>query len=176
VIARRTWPNLVSLTRLPLATGFLLSTEPMVRVALLAAAGLSDSLDGRLARALGQDTRTGAILDPIADKIFALTVLLVFLSEGRIQGWELAVLLSRDVATTAAFAVILLLRMPIRFRSRYPGKAVTVLQVFTMLALTLESTLARPLVLLTGLASIAAIADYANAAATSPRGRPGPAA
>jgi cardiolipin synthase len=176
VIARPTWPDLVSLTRLPLAAGFLVSTDTLTRVALLGAAGLSDWIDGRLARALGQDTRTGEILDPIADKVFALTVLLVFFTEGRIQAWQLAVLLGRDVTTSAAFAVSLLLRRSIRFRSRYPGKTVTVLQVFTMLALTLESPLARPLILLTGLASIVAIADYARTAATSRRGRNTPAA
>jgi CDP-diacylglycerol--glycerol-3-phosphate 3-phosphatidyltransferase/cardiolipin synthase len=68
-------PGLLSLSRLPLAVAFpLVVSRPLAALSVLVVAGLSDVLDGWYARRHGQVTPTGAVVDPVTDKIFVLTV------------------------------------------------------------------------------------------------------
>jgi phosphatidylglycerophosphate synthase len=68
-------PSLLSLARLPLAAAFVLLVDrPPVLVLVLVAAGVTDVLDGWYARRFDQVTATGAVVDPITDKLFVLTV------------------------------------------------------------------------------------------------------
>jgi CDP-diacylglycerol--glycerol-3-phosphate 3-phosphatidyltransferase len=162
-------PSFVSLLRLPLAAAFILLKDPVTRVAILGLAAATDFLDGRLARSLRQGTRFGELVDPFADKIFALTTVLTLAFEGALSPWQLGVLLARDIATTIAFLIASALRAPIRFKARMSGKVTTTFQIGTVLALTLRSPLAGALLALTGLASLWAIADYARFGAVSLR-------
>ena len=63
-------PNLLSLLRIPLGIAFIYA-GPLARLILTLAAGISDALDGFLARRLGP-TKLGTYLDPIGDKVFAI--------------------------------------------------------------------------------------------------------
>ena len=75
---------------------------------ILLAGGISDALDGLLARRLNQKTTLGAYLDPIADKLLLSSSYVVLALKGKI-GWWLAILvLGRDVLILVACAVILL--------------------------------------------------------------------
>jgi len=63
-------------------------------------AGITDFLDGYLARAWGQQSALGRMLDPIADKLLVAAALLVLLADGTIGGWSLwaaLVILSREI-------------------------------------------------------------------------------
>jgi CDP-diacylglycerol--glycerol-3-phosphate 3-phosphatidyltransferase/cardiolipin synthase len=162
-------PSIVSFTRVPLAIAFVLIDAPLPRVIIIAIAAATDFLDGRLARSLHQGTRFGELADPIADKIFALTVVLTFAFDGSLSLAQLAILLARDIATTIAFLIVLALRTAVRFRARMSGKVTTVLQIGTVLALALNSALVPVLLSLTGIASAWAIADYARYGAVSLR-------
>src|SRR5262245_10326375 len=72
----RTIPNAISLSRVGLAAAFVLWSEDRVAAGgILFAAGLSDGLDGWAARRLGGESAAGALLDPICDRVFAVTVL-----------------------------------------------------------------------------------------------------
>lgn len=166
---RITLPTVLSLSRVPLGIAFVFVDGAIARACIIIVAGITDWLDGRLARALHQDTRTGEVLDPITDRLFALTTLGTLAAEGTIRIWELCILLSRDVATTIGFVVAHVRRLPIRFRARFSGKTVTVLQVAALFAFTLSLPGARAAVWLVGIASLWAIADYARSAATSLR-------
>src|SRR5260370_16542547 len=64
-----TWADLLTALRVPLAAAFPFVHQPRWQLGLVAAAGASDLLDGMLARRWG-DSRTGAVLDPVADKLF----------------------------------------------------------------------------------------------------------
>lgn len=91
-------PNVVSLTRFPLAVLFpLLIPSPGAAFAVLLAAGLTDVVDGWLARKNGQVTPIGAIVDPIADKTFALTVVVTLLVRGMLPLWAIPALLVREI-------------------------------------------------------------------------------
>lgn len=162
---RESWvtvPNALSLSRLVLAAAFPAVSEPGRRLVLVALAAASDWLDGWLARRGGTASRGGAILDPVTDRVFVLTALSTFLFEGALTGAQYAVLLARDFMTAVGFLVarsVSWLR-PVEFKARTLGKVVTALQLAVLFALLLRPDLVAPLVLVVGVASAAAIADY----------------
>lgn len=155
-------PNLVSLSRFPMAAAFIAFDHAPTRVVLLMLASISDLLDGWLARRSGRTSTLGALLDPIADKTFVLVALLVFVVAGDISIPAFFIVLSRDFATAAGFVVAWRHPQltPTTFRARWPGKLVTVLQIVVLLALILSARLVPVLVVATAVASVVAIADY----------------
>lgn len=157
-----TLPNLLSASRLVLAAGFVTAGATEARVGLIGAAAATDFLDGWLARRVRATSRWGALLDPIADRVFVLTAVGTFLFSGMLSTSAYFILLMRDLATAVGFLVaraIPWLR-PVEFKARIPGKVVTVLQLAT-LACVLVLPKAVP-ILLGGvaLASVLAIGDY----------------
>lgn len=133
-----TIPNILSLMRLPLALAFL-QENISVRVAAIIIAGLTDMLDGFLARRYGQSSRLGTILDPLTDKLFVLTALIVFIFENKLSMPNAATMLSRDFAVVA-FGAYLLLKGTFslyKIEAIWCGKIFTTLQLFALLALTL---------------------------------------
>ncbi len=163
--ARRTLvrlPNLLSWSRLVLAAGFVAAGGAEARVGLIGAAAVTDFLDGWLARRVHATSRWGALLDPIADRVFVLTVVGTFLFGGLLSTSAYFILLMRDLATAIGFLVARMIPWlrPVVFKARILGKVVTVLQLFT-LAAVLGAPRAVP-VLLAGVAvaSVLAIGDY----------------
>ncbi len=157
-----TLPNAVSMSRLLLAAMFVVLREPMVRVALLVIATATDFLDGWLARRRQAATRSGALIDPIADRVFVLSAVSTYVVEGAITTGAYFTLLSRDIATVIGFFVartVPWLRA-VTFRARLLGKFVTVLQLLTLMAVILAPAAVSALVLIVGAASAASIADY----------------
>lgn len=80
--------------------------EGAARVALVVVAGVSDALDGLVARRFGGVTWWGAILDAASDKLFTLVVLATLLMEGQLGWWAVMLLLARDLAVLLAGAVV----------------------------------------------------------------------
>ncbi len=157
-----TLPNAVSMSRLLLAAGFVAMREPAARVALLIVASITDFLDGWLARRHRSETRAGALIDPVADRLFVFTAVCTFLIEGAISTASCFILISRDIATAIGFLVarsIPWLRA-VEFRARWLGKVVTVLQLVTLIAVIVAPGLVPPLVIAVGVTSAASIADY----------------
>jgi cardiolipin synthase len=155
-------PNIVSLSRLVMAALFVMFPSPQPRLALIVAASITDYLDGWLARRANQITKWGALIDPIADRIFVFTAVCVFLLESAITSTQYFVLISRDLMTAIGFLVarsISWLR-PIAFRARAAGKIVTALQLATLVALIVRPAIVDALVLLVGIASLIAVVDY----------------
>jgi cardiolipin synthase (CMP-forming) len=155
-------PNVLSLSRLALAPLFVVLRWPEARLALVALAALTDVLDGWLARRQRITSRAGAILDPVADRLFVLTALAVFVAEGELSLAQVLLLLTRDIATTIGFFVARVtpwLRR-VELRARIAGKAVTALQVAALVAVLLLPAAVNALVVVTALMSVVAIADY----------------
>jgi cardiolipin synthase len=97
-------PNLISVVRLLAGPGIawlLLAGEREWVAPLCLAAGLTDLLDGFLARRLGLASHTGAYLDPIADKIFVGCVVLAMAWTGLLPAWLVALMIGRDVLILA---------------------------------------------------------------------------
>jgi cardiolipin synthase len=103
-----TIPNLITLGRigLILAFGVLLVMEhDALAITALAIAGVSDWLDGYLARRWNQQTELGRILDPAADRILTVVVVIGLAFREIIPWWLVAVLISRDVVVGIALLV-----------------------------------------------------------------------
>jgi CDP-diacylglycerol--glycerol-3-phosphate 3-phosphatidyltransferase len=157
-----TLPNVITLARLPLAVLFLVADTTAERLVILGMASASDFIDGWLARRFRRTTRSGALLDPIADKTFVLAALTSFVPSGTLSTSAYFVILSRDFATAIGFLVAWRLPGldPGDFKARMPGKMVTVLQLAAILALTVEPRAMRWLVPVIGVASAISIIDY----------------
>jgi len=133
-------PNVLSALRLPLAAlfPFVASNAPAALAVLLAAA-LTDVLDGWLARRTGQVTAVGAVVDPIADKVFAATVVITLLHQQKMPLWALPALLSREILE-APLVVWVLVSHTFRGRRRtaaranLPGKLATTVQFVAVLS------------------------------------------
>ncbi len=106
-------PNLLSLSRVFLTPviGYYLARgdnqSTMICLVLIIVAGLTDGLDGYLARKLNQISDLGKVLDPLADKLFSgvLVVLLIFYRDFPI--WMAAVIIGRDLFILAAGLILL---------------------------------------------------------------------
>ncbi len=164
-----TLPNLVSAARVPLAAGFLLVETTPLRLALLGMASATDLLDGWIARRTGRTSRWGALVDPIADKLFVLGALTAFLVRGDLSARDYAIVLARDVATSIGALVALAMPGldPRDFKARLSGKLVTVLQLVALLALCVAPRWMGAIVIVVGVASIVSIADYTLALAVA---------
>lgn len=155
-------PNLISLSRLAMAGVFLGIRDADWRLAVVLAAMASDVLDGVIARVSQRTSKIGALIDPIADRVFMLVAFVTVTVEGLISPWQLGLLLVRDVMTVIGWFVarnVSWLRR-ITFQARWPGKGVTVLQFVTLLAALQAPRLVAGLALACGILALVATTDY----------------
>jgi cardiolipin synthase len=105
-----TIPNLLSFARLLGVPVFLwLILGPQAdgwAVVLLTVSGITDWLDGKIARATGQISRLGQLLDPLADRLYIAATILGLAIRGIIPWWLVGILLLRDVILGAVLAVL----------------------------------------------------------------------
>jgi cardiolipin synthase len=99
-------------------------------------AGLTDLLDGLIARATGQKTTLGAWLDPMADKLLLVTMFVMLTlpdigSANRLPVWFTVLVISRDVAIVLTVAVVNLAVGPRTFRPSLFGKIATATFILT---------------------------------------------
>jgi len=93
-------PNYLSALRIALVipiAWLLWQQQVMSAFWLMLFAGLSDALDGFLARRFGWQTELGSLLDPLADKFLVAAMYLVFTLQGLIPVWLMALILTRDI-------------------------------------------------------------------------------
>ncbi|MFA6916371.1 MAG: CDP-alcohol phosphatidyltransferase family protein [Parachlamydiales bacterium] len=153
-------PNLITLLRLPLALFFYPASNEM-RIAILILAGLSDGLDGFLARRWNQTTSFGTILDPIMDKLFAAIVIGTLLWESYLTPWECSALFSRDIAVLL-YGVYLWLNGTLktyRVKAIWSGKIATTLQFAVFILLLAGVTIPPAVYLGFGIIGCAALAE-----------------
>ena len=105
-----TIPNLLSFARLLGVPVFLwLILGPHAdgwAIVLLTVSGITDWLDGKIARATGQISRLGQLLDPLADRLYIAATLLGLAIRGIIPWWLVGILLLRDVILAGVLAVL----------------------------------------------------------------------
>ncbi len=165
-----TWADLLTALRVPLAVVFPFVHQPIWQLGLVGAAAASDLFDGMLARRWG-DSRTGAVLDPVADKLFMAAAFVSVGRAGLLVPLEIGAVLARDIVATLGYAGAWLLRRPTALPARAGGKAVTVLQLLTLVACFTGSPLAHRVAWATAAVGLYAIWDYAQAAARTTGGR-----
>ena len=127
-----TAPNQLTLLRmifLPFIIINLLGNHHVAALLLFVLAGLSDGLDGLLARTLKQQTQLGQYLDPIADKLLMSTMFLVLSIVHKIPWKYTIVVFSRDISILAVSAVLYAIAGLRDFRPSIFGKANTFSQI-----------------------------------------------
>ncbi|HTS78504.1 MAG TPA: CDP-alcohol phosphatidyltransferase family protein [Bryobacteraceae bacterium] len=134
-------PNLLSASRLALAPWvywLLWRREYGIALAVCFYAGISDALDGLLARRMSAASRFGAYLDPVADKIYLGGAFLTLALDQKLQLWFAILVLSRDVLILL-FAVSAFAFTSVRdFPPSVWGKLSTSAQIAFMLVLLLQ--------------------------------------
>jgi CDP-diacylglycerol---glycerol-3-phosphate 3-phosphatidyltransferase len=156
--------DILTAVRFPLAVLFPIASSPSWQLAIIAAAAITDVADGIVARRLGS-SRAGAVLDPIADKAFMITAFVTIARRGLLAWYELGGVLLRDLLAVLGFVATWLLRRPVAVPARAGGKAVTIAQLLTLVAVIAESPLARELAWATAAISVYALWDYGRTAA-----------
>ena len=120
-------PNLLSFLRIllvPVFLWFLLEELFLAAIAVLAVAGLTDFLDGFLARKLNQTTKLGKMLDPVADRLYIFATLLALSATGYVPWWLAGLVILRDVLMLISLPLL----ASVGYRSlpvHYLGKAGT---------------------------------------------------
>ena len=157
-----TLPNSISLSRLILAVVFVLMDGRWERTILILAAGATDFLDGWAARMGNSSSVAGALIDPIADRIFVLTAVSVYLISGLLSTAQYFIFLSRDIATAIGFIVARFIPGlgASAFKARLLGKTVTALQLVTLVSVLHFDRATVPLILVIGGLSAVSIVDY----------------
>jgi cardiolipin synthase (CMP-forming) len=135
-------PNQLTFLRLGFLPFFIIAVHYNhypIALALMTAAGLSDGLDGLLARKLNQKTALGAYLDPIADKVMLSSSYFVLALAGKI-GWWLAILvLGRDALLLIACAAILLTVGYRSFPPSWIGKVTTTFEILLVVMVVVQA-------------------------------------
>ena len=138
-----TWPNLLSLLRILLIPLFVLlfyvpfGGMHLATAAVFGLAGLTDWLDGYLARRLNQTTPFGAFIDPVADKLMVV-VALVLLVERYDSVWftlPAAVIIGREIVVSALREWMAELGKRASVAVSYVGKVKTTMQIIALLVL-----------------------------------------
>lgn len=138
------------------------STEPVWAVAILCAAGISDWLDGWVAKRLGQQTPLGRLLDPVCDRLFVVPVLVTLVVVHGLPVWQLAVMIARDLANSAGALVALVARPALLgdLGPRRSGKVVTSLQFWSVVHVVLGLPYFAVTFAAVAAANAWAVADY----------------
>jgi cardiolipin synthase len=137
-----TVPNQLTFLRLVFLPFFIIAIHYDrygIALLILLAAGVSDALDGLLARGLNQKTPLGAYLDPIADKLLMTSSYLVLALHGKIRWWLTILVLSRDVLMLIAAAVILITVGYRPFPPSIYGKATTFFEILLIVLVLVVS-------------------------------------
>lgn len=145
-----------------LAFGFIMIDAVPTRLGLIAAASLTDFLDGWIARRTKVASKLGALIDPVADRFFVLSVVVAYVSGGDLSIWQAIAIMFRDVMSVIGFIVarnVSWLR-PIPFMARTIGKWVTGGQLLVFLAVLLAPKQVWWLVWVVGGLGVAATVDY----------------
>lgn len=159
-------PNVLSALRLPLALAFPFAARSKgPALVVLAMAGLTDVLDGWLARTNNQVTATGAVLDPIADKAFAMSVVTTLIARSQIPKWGIPALLAREILEAPLLVWGLLARPQeqrevTEVRANVPGKIATVAQFAAVMAAIEAPVLLPAALVVAGAAGVVAGVMY----------------
>lgn len=147
-----TLPNVITLARLcavPAAVWLMLQHRLDIAFLVFVGAGISDGVDGWLARVRNARSALGALLDPIADKALLVSVYVTLAAIGVLPDWLAILVVFRDLLIVGGVVFLWVLGFPTRIRPLFVSKANTCAQIaLAALALLLAGfALAAPLLL-----------------------------
>jgi cardiolipin synthase len=125
-------PNLITLGRVilvPVVFWLLVSNKLQAAFLAFVAAGVSDAIDGFLAKRFNWETELGAYLDPIADKLLIVSVFVALGVTGQLPSWLVIAVVSRDILIVIAVVLSWLLDHPTPMKPIAVSKANTLAQI-----------------------------------------------
>lgn len=125
-------PNLLSLARLgavPLTVWLILIGQMQLAFVLFILAGITDALDGYIAKQWDMQTELGAWLDPAADKTLLVSIFLALGYSQLIPLWLVIIVISRDILIVGAIMISWLMERPVTIRPLFVSKANTAAQI-----------------------------------------------
>ncbi|MCX8109756.1 MAG: CDP-alcohol phosphatidyltransferase family protein [Syntrophorhabdaceae bacterium] len=128
-------PNLFSVFRLFITIFFIMAVNQgrfNLALCLFIAQGLSDLLDGFLARVMKAKTYLGAILDPMADKVMLASSYIVLSIKGFIPLWVTSIIILRDFLIATGFLILYMLSYKSRPSPSILSKLTTLFQIMTI--------------------------------------------
>jgi cardiolipin synthase len=160
-------PNFITVCRvvaIPVIVALLAYEHRTAAFAVFLAAGLSDALDGFLARILDQRTVLGTFLDPMADKLLATTCFVAAAVFGLAPIWLVIIVISRDIIIILGALVVYLITGGLTIIPLPLGKATTFFQFITIGALLAHPVIDLPGNILTILFAATALLSVASGA------------
>lgn len=161
------WLTLLRLCLVPLVIAAISQHRFELALAGFIIAGLTDAIDGYIARNFNQMTELGAVLDPVADKSLLVSIFITLGIIGIIPTWLVIIVVARDLMIVGAVIVSWLLDNPVDIKPIYVSKANTAAQIVfaTYKLWTLAFSLELPsvdtaLMLLVSILTVASIGAY----------------
>lgn len=140
-------PNALTMLRIifvPVIIILLMQGSFVTALIIFALSGLTDALDGFLARFLNQQTTLGAYLDPIADKALIMSCFITLSVKHVIPGWLTVIVISRDCIILIGISVLFLMSVPFEVKPSVVSKMTTLLQLLTVLSVLIAKAIALP--------------------------------
>lgn len=166
-----TIPNLITIGRLflvPFTIWLIVQGDAVTAFWIFILAGVSDAVDGFLARQFNLRSELGSYLDPLADKVLLVSIYVTFAILNEIPLWVTILIVSRDILIVGAVMLAGMLGQPVAMRPRIISKANTAAQIVLAglvlgdLAFAPDLAMARNVtVVLVGFLTIASTAVYA---------------
>jgi cardiolipin synthase len=125
-------PNIITLGRIllvPFIVWAIASNQMEIAFAIFIVAGVSDAVDGFLAKRFNMTSELGALLDPVADKALLVSIYVALGIWGAVPRWIVILVVSRDIMIVAAVIVSWLFGKPIPMKPLMVSKLNTVAQV-----------------------------------------------
>ena len=135
------WPNLFTFLRFlltPILIILILNNYFSLATIIFLIAGITDAIDGFLARYLHQTTKLGACLDPIADKLLLCSSFVLLAWYQFIPSWLAVIVLCRDAFILLGALLLFLFNIEFEIKPSLLGKATTLVQIITVLAVLIN--------------------------------------
>ncbi len=136
-----TVPNMITILRVllvPIFIIYMLQDRGLASLIIFLAAGVSDALDGLVARIFHQKSNLGAYLDPLADKLLLITAYLTLAIYKMVPPWLTVLIISRDVIILLGVLILYMANFPVKIRPAFLSKVTTCLQVSAVLVVLSE--------------------------------------
>ena len=126
------WPNIITVARIvsvPVIVWLIISGQRQAAFLLFIAAGVSDGIDGFLAKKFNRQTELGAYLDPIADKALLVSIYVALGIGGGLPSWLVILVVSRDILIVGAVMLSWMMDRPVRVAPLMISKINTAAQI-----------------------------------------------
>ncbi|MBU0992438.1 MAG: CDP-diacylglycerol--glycerol-3-phosphate 3-phosphatidyltransferase [Proteobacteria bacterium] len=139
-------PNILTISRIflvPVFIIFLINHMSFHALLIFIYAGISDGLDGFIARYFNQKTLIGAYLDPLADKLLITSSFICLAILEIIPGWISVIVISRDILILSGIIILYMWDVPFEVKPSFVSKCTTTIQLVTVFLVLVNVTLTQ---------------------------------